>query len=451
MSARRRPLSALLGVAGLLLAGLLLFVIAIASSQGRAGAAVSVAAWVPANGNSDDPYISADGRFVCFDSTASNLVPGDTNGRRDVFVRDRVTGTTERVSVSSGGAQANGHSFCDGISADGRFVLFESIASNLVPGDTNGSWDVFVRDRLTGTTERVSLTPAGAQGEGYSYNGSISADGRFVAFDSEADNFIPPTGNSRDEFVRDRLNGTTVPVDVNSAGKQANGAGWISDISGDGRFIVFSSYASNLVSRDTNRNQDVFVRDQLSGTTERVSVSSAGAQANGSSDLGAISANGRFVAFNSTASNLVRGDTNGTFDVFVHDQLTGKTTRVSISTAGKQGNGSSNAPELSDDGRFVAFDSTASNLVAGDTNGKRDVFVHDRRTGRTERVSVSSAGRQANGKSFLYSISADGRFVAFVSNASNLVPGDKNGTFDVFVRDRVTGKTELISGAQPGH
>jgi len=393
-----------------------------------------------AQGNSGSwiSSISADGRFVAFYSGASNLVPGDTNGVPDIFVRDRLTGTTERVSVSSAGEQGNGWSGGASISADGRFVAFYSWASNLVPGDTNGVPDIFIRDRLTARTERVSVSSAGEQGNGRPGGASISADGRFVAFVSDASNLAPGDTNAwADVFVRERLTDRTERVSVSSSGAQGNSHSGSVSISADGRFVAFDSRATNLVPGDTNGRDDVFVRDRLTGRTERVSVSSAGEQGNSVSYAPSISADGRFVAFASRASNLAPGDTNGYDDVFVRDRLTGTTERISVSSAGAQGNYESWWPCISADGRFVAFHSPASNLAPGDTNGCYDIFVRDRLTGTTERVSVSSSGAQGDGDSCAPSISADGRFVGFVSSASNLVPGDTNGMCDTFVRDRL--------------
>src|SRR5205814_1263965 len=197
--------------------------------------------------------------------------------------------------------------------------------------------------------------------------------------------------------------------------------------SADGRFVAFAAWARNLAPGDTNGFGDVFVHDRGTGVTERLSVDGAGTEANDTIHQPAISADGRFVAFVSAATNLVPGDTNGLSDVFVHDRRTRRTERVSVDSAGTQADGASASPALSADGRFVAFSSSATNLVPGDTNGQADVFVHDRRTGTTERVSVDSAGTGANGWSERPSISADGRFVAFCSYATNLVPRDTNG------------------------
>jgi Tol biopolymer transport system component len=397
-----------------------------------------------AQGNleSDACSISADGRFVAFSSFATNLVGGDTNGWNDIFVHDRQSGATERLSVDSAGGQGNGLSEHPAISADGRYVAFDSGASNLVAGDTNAASDIFLHDRQLGTTERVSVDSAGGQGNGGSVYPVISADGRFVAFESAASNLVATDTNATfDIFVRDRRLGTTERVSLSSGGGQGNSGSGLASISVDGRCVAFRSSSTNLVAGDTNGNDDIFVRDRLLGTTERVSVDTGGSQANGTSAELSISGDGRCVAFLSQASNLVAGDTNGTPDVFVHDRQTGTTERVSVATGGVQTNGASFMPfhfppALSPDGRFVAFDSSAWNLVAGDTNGTPDIFVHDRRSGTTERVSVDSGGAQGNGTSARPAITPDGRFVAFFSNASNLVAGDTNSTWDVFVRDQ---------------
>lgn len=382
--------------------------------------------------------ISSDGRFVAFASDSTNLVPGDTNAQYDVFVRDRLAGTTERVSVDSSGAEANGGSGDDGlaISGDGRFVAFTSRAGNLVPSDTNGFMDVFVRDRLNATTELVSVDSGGVQGDDISHNPSISADGRFVVFTSPATNLVAGDTNGwTDVFVHDRSTGTTERVNVDSAGNQANRWSDRASITADGRFVAFESFANNLILNDTNTANDVFVRDRQGATTSRVSVDSAGKQALSYSYLPTISADGRFVAFASHAANLVSGDTNKSEDEFVHDCQTGTTERVSVDSSGAQGNrdsGYGSLASVSQDGRYVAFVSVATNLVTGDTNAFDDVFVRDRQLGLTRRVSVDSSGAQANDFSESAVLAADGRFVAFHSLASNLVANDTSG-IDTFV------------------
>jgi Tol biopolymer transport system component len=389
-----------------------------------------------ANGPSSAAAISADGRFAAFESDATNLVAGDTNGLTDIFVHDLVARATTRVSVDSLGRQANGPSFNPSISSDGRYVAFESNATNLVTGDTNGLPDIFVRDLLTGKTTRVSVDSLGRQANGPSYSAAISADGRFVAFESDATNLVMgDTNGKRDVFVYDMTTRATTRVSVDSLGRQANGPSSSAAISADGRFVAFESDATNMVTGDTNGKRDVFVHDATTRATTRVSVDSLGRQANGPSLSAAISGDGRFVAFESDATNLVAGDTNGKRDIFAYDMTTRATTRVSVDSLGRQSNGSSFNAASSADGRFVAFESDATNLVPADSLLKRDVFVRDLVLGSTVRASVDSADRQALGPSAGAAISGNGRSVAFESDANNLVPGDTNLTRDVFVHD----------------
>jgi Tol biopolymer transport system component len=325
-----------------------------------------------------DPTISADGRYVAFHSPALRLVPGDTNGRNDVFVHDRQMGVTERVSVDSSGVEGNNDSYYGSISADGRYVAFMSLGSNLVSGDTNGDYDVFIHDRQLGTTERVSVDSGGIQGNLESWFPSVSADGRYVAFMSLASNLVPGDLNGGyDVFLRDRQSGTTERVSV---GAQLGGGGFNAppSISADGRYVAFKSGADDLVPGDTNRYDDIFIRDRQNSTTERMSVDSGGLEANDDSYRLSISADGSSVAFESLASNLVPGDTNGHLDIFVHDRLSGTTERASLAAGGAEGSGQSSNPSISEDGRLVAFSSGAPNLVPGDTNATVDVFLRDR-------------------------------------------------------------------------
>ncbi len=296
-----------------------------AQAQATARVSVGFSGGTQGNGGSFDAAISADGRFVAFGSSATNLVVNDSNARQDIFVHDRTTGQTSRVSVGfSGGTQGNGSSFRPAISADGRFVAFESDATNLVPGDSNARRDVFVHDRTTGETSRVSVGfSGGVQGNNHSSRPAISADGRFVAFESSATNLVPNDSNARlDIFVHDRTTGQTSRVSVGfSGGVQGNGNSFNPAISADGRFVAFGSSATNLVPNDSNASSDIFVHDRETGQTRRVSVSSGGVQGNGGSSLRpALSADGQFVAFDSSATNLVPGDSNARLDIFVRDR-----------------------------------------------------------------------------------------------------------------------------------
>ena len=298
-------------------------------------------------------------------------------------------GPIERVSLHSDGTQANGLSTAPAISADGRYVAFWSDATNLVDGDSNAFRDVFVRDTVAGTTTRVSQQSAGGQStSGGTFVGSfapaISGDGRYVAFDSPATDLVAGDSNAlSDIFVRDTVGDTTTLVSVHSDGTQGAEfpiGSYAPAISADGRYVTFLSEATNLVDDDTNLRVDVFVRDTVAGTTTRVSLHSDGSESTGFQITPpAISGDGRYVAFYTDATNLVTGDSNFAFDVLVRDTVAGTTTRVSVDSAGAQANSGLGVsltipPAISGDGRYVAFDSLATNLVAGDSNGVNDVF-----------------------------------------------------------------------------
>jgi Tol biopolymer transport system component len=416
------------------------------------------------------PEISADGRYVVFASSSSNLVAFDSNGCADIFVRDRLTKTTIRVSVAGSNTQANGSSQGPlAISADGRYVVFCSQATNLVAGDTSGHADVFVRDCVAKTTTRVSIATDGSEGDDHSGSRgiAISADGRYVAFDSDASNLVTgDTNGCSDIFVRDRGTSTTTRVSLASDGSQANdGCSGVS-ISADGRYVAFASTASNLRYGDANGTFDIFVRDRVDHTTACASVSDvSGDIGNDISSNPVISADGRYVAFSSNADNLVNDDDNGMTDTFLRDlKTTGIVTGthlVSVATdvsqlRGAQGNAVSGTLgiSISADGRYVAFNSNASNLVDGDTNSSPDAFVRDTTANTTARVSLSNSGVQGNLGSDAAgqatprgpSISDDGRNVAFISRSSNLVPSDTNNVADIFVRDTRPVQVTEIAG-----
>ncbi len=420
-----------------------------------------------ADDDSARPSISATGRHIAFQSAAVNLVPGDSNGVEDVFVHDRTTGTTVRVSVSSTGEQADANSGRPSISDDGRFVAFFSDAGNLATGDSpvfdaltcpncTGHRDIFVHDRDpdgngiydegNGETIRASVSSGGVPGDGDSTRPSMSGTGRYIAFRSTAGNLVDADSNAvGDVFIRDVDAGTTIRVSVGASGLQGNGKSDRPSISDDGRSVAFYSDADNLVAGDTNMLRDVFVHDLETRVSVRISVGVGGAETDGASSRPAVSADGRHVAFRSDASNLVANDTNGLTDVFVHDrdpdgngvfdEGIGVIELVSVGLTAPA-DGSSSTPALSADGRYVAFHSDAGNLVETDQNLARDVFVYDRQTEIVTRISVCGSGTEGGGDSARPTVSGDARFVGFHSAAENLVAGDSNSVDDVFVRDR---------------
>ncbi|MCC7011901.1 MAG: hypothetical protein IT454_04990 [Planctomycetes bacterium] len=402
---------------------------------------------VDANGasvtNSATPLsISSDGRFVAFNSAATNLVSVDTNGIPDVFVRDLLLGTTERVSVTSSGGQAIGDSSARGsygtaLNADGRYVAFYSYSPNLVSGDTGGFCDVFVHDCATGATERVSVSTSNGSPNNASQYPSISSDGRYVVFQSGATNLVSGDKNNNvDVFLRDRSTNVTKRVSVSTAGKDANGLSSLglgnTAVSADGRYVVFHSSATNLVSGDTNGQYDVFLRDLVANTTQRISLTSTAAQTNGWNGQASISADARYVAFYSYAPNLVPGGaTVPQPQVYVRDRVLGTTACASVSSSGVVSDRAAVVhPAISGDGRFVTFVSNATNLVAGGTTPGYHVFVRDLALGTTTCPTASAAPGTT-----LIDVAIDslGLHIAFDSLATNLVPGDTNGVQDVFV------------------
>ena len=402
-----------------------------------------------ANNPSFDASLSQDGLLVAFDSLASNLVSPDVGGFFDIFMKDRTTGLTEMVSVNSSGVQGNRDSILPFTSPDGRFVVFSSLSNNLVTSDTNGKYDVFLRDRLNGTTERVSIRGAGVQGNDDSFALGVSSDGNIVYFESNATNLISSDTNAAgDVFIRNRALAKTTRVSVDSAGNEGNGFSWFGGMAQDASAVCFYSAATNLIPNDFNAKNDVYLHDLISGITSRVSADPSGNDSNGPSILPRMSSDGRFIVYRSGANNLVANDTNTFLDVFVFDRAAGVNDRVSIDSYGNESNADSmdvpNFPNpdiatygaISTDGQFVIFDSQASNLVDNDTNGLTDVFIHNRYTGLTQRVSVDSTGAESNDVALFGTISNDGSFGAFQSIATNLVTGDTNGVSDVFGHER---------------
>lgn len=378
------------------------------------------------NSGSFIPRLSADGRWVHFVTAADNVVPGEIGSAMDVFLLDRVNGSTLKVSYSAGGGGADGNSFAGDLADDASLVAFDSDATNLATGDTNAQTDTFLRSRITAITERVSISSDGTQGNGESRWPDVSGNNRFVVFESNASNLVAgDTNGTWDVFVRDLATRTTSRVNVAPDGSQANFESHVyggSVISDDGRFVAFSSLATNLVPGGTPGNA-IYVRDRLAATTELIADGGPAT----------ISADGRHVVFSSSFPNIIPGETNSLNHIFVHDRLTQVTQRVSVSSDGSRGNRSSSSFDASGDARFIVFNSNATNLVAGDTNGTMDVFVHDRLSHVTSRVSVACNGDQAASYLGPPTISRDGRYIAFSDNSPAFVPGDTNGVTDIFV------------------
>jgi len=386
-------------------------------------------------GDSDQVSVSGDGRFVTFRSGASNLIAGDTNGVTDVFVRDRFTGSVERVSISTSGVQGDGPSLEPQLSFDGRYVVFASEANNLATDvPLGGSKDIFLHDRMLGTTRTVTRGASGQASSGDCHRPRVSNDGRYVAFEGSATNLTQTNSTGYQVFRRD-MTGGTVLISVALTGSPGAGFSWTGGISGDGRVVSFVSSSPDLVVADTNGQTDCFYRDMQLNLTRRASVSSAGLQGNGNTFNGSsISRNGRWVAFCSSAANLAPGEFAAAYDIFLHDAQALQTYRISINTNGIAGNQSSYDPAVSDDGRFVAFQSFSSNLDPLDTDLQSDVFLRDRTTSTT-RLMSRGAMNGSNDDSFLPAISGDGEVVVFHSESSDLVPQDTNLRTDAFARD----------------
>jgi Tol biopolymer transport system component len=309
--------------------------------------------------------------------------------------------------------------------------------------------------RPRGHTTRVSVSSHGTEAQSPSHDPAITPDGRYVAFTSFAANLAPDTNHLDDVFLHDTLTSETTRVAVSSGGLEAAGGRYGShdpSLSADGRFVAFASDTTNLVPGDTNGNEDVFVHDLATGETTRVSIASDGAQAQGPFGSGypSISADGRVVAFCSHATNFGATDANGRYDVFVHDASTGETSLVSARPDGAAGNDESCYPAISSDGRSVAFVSYADDLLSDDGNFVADVFVRDLVGGTTRRASLVSGGGEVFGQAFGPSISGDGSRVTFISYSSKFVADDVNESADVFVHDMRSLQTVRVSVSASG-
>jgi len=404
---------------------------------------------IEGNHSSKSPAISADGRYVAFQSDTTNLVPNDNNNFTDIFVYDRQTRQIRRISIDGNGTEGDFVSFFPAISSDGHYIAYQSDATNLVENDDNRTTDIFLHELKTGITELISADSNGQQGNSTSSEPAISANGQYIAFYSNATNLVKKdTNRNLDVFVHDRETGETARVSVTSEGLQANGTSFGATISAEGDHIAFSSNATNLVKNDNNETTDIFIHNRQTGETTLVSLGSDGQQGNDASFNVALSADGRYVAFSSRASNLVDNDTNEVEDIFVHDRQTNETVRVSVNTSGQQADGRSFGANLSADGRYIVFNSDANNLVADDNNNSTDVFIHDYQTKQTHRLTLASQSyTYTPASSYAPAITNDGRWVAFESKAWNLVANDLNEVSDIFIYDRAYyASYEIVEG-----
>lgn len=381
---------------------------------------------------SSQPAISVNGRYVAFTSTY--LVSADTTVTDDVYVHDRQTGKTCLGSVASDGMLGNGWSHSPDISGDARYIVFVSVADNLVADDTNGANDVFLHDRQTGQTSRISVNSAGDEVSWDSRTPVISADGRYIAFGSWGDFETGLVTEGYDLFLHDRQTGQVSLVSATYDGSTNLNNANNPFISANGDYTLFWAYGSTFAPGDTNGSADLFLYDRRANELSLVSVNSDGEQGNQDSYAGSVTDDGRYVTFASIANNLVTNDANGFVDIFLHDRQTGDTIRISNGLGGAETNEDSAMPRISADGRYITFSSTASNLVANDINDRDDIFVYDRDTEESSLVSLSTSGVQSNESSFASDVSADGQHIAFQSEADNLVTGDDNGNDDIFVR-----------------
>lgn len=391
---------------------------------------------VGVEGNSDSfaPSISADGQYVVFLSTAGNLVANDTNELKDVFLFDQRSKELSRISAGHDGNEPDGPSSDAHISSDGRFVAFVSEASNLVENDSNGYADVFLYEVESGQVSLVSAAENGTQGDDRSLQPGISGDGRFVSFVSLADNLHDGDSNGvSDVYVYDNDDGQLELVSVDGTGAQANHHSKYAVISDDGRYVVYQSLANNLVNGDDNQMWDVYLRDRQEGVTELISRSLDGGVGSMESQRPSISADGRFVAFESWADDLVAADENYYSDVFVMDRHTGQVELMSVGHDGQQADYVNGGAVISADGRFVAFSSLAGNLVPNDHNQTYDVYMRDRQSNRTQLISINVDGQAGGGTSISPALTAGGSYIVFDSGAADLVANDTNERIDVFV------------------
>jgi hypothetical protein len=392
-------------------------------------------------------YINAGGRYVTFEGWAPNLVAEDREGilRPHIYRHDLLTSETIRVTTRWDGKKSDQGGRGAQQSHDGRFIAFSSGSSDYFPEpDIWRGSDVYVKDMVTGELDKITVTPDGSDGHNGStinlnsaHLGDMSSDGRYVTFSSSMTNLLESSdtnGTFRDVFLRDRNTDRTEIVSINNAGEQGDDGAGTSLVTSDGREVFFESWATNLTEKPINPDGNIYIRDRVAGITELFEPAGTGVLPDGTIMLGAISDDGRYVMFNSDATNLIPYDGNAAWDTFVHDRVTGRNERVSIRNDGGEPDLESYGWEMSSDGRFVTLNSTATNLVDGDKNLRDDAFVYDRVLRSTRRISVADDGSEGNREAYYSSVTTDGSIAAFDSTATNLVEGDTNEEKDIFVR-----------------
>jgi hypothetical protein len=384
--------------------------------------------------------LSADGRYVAFSSKATNLIADDNNSKRDIFVKDRRTGFIERVSISSSGDEGSSDSDNPSISDDGRFVVFESFSA-FISADTNAKIDIYLHDRLNHITQIISKNGA-TESNGHSTRASISATGRYVVFKSEADNLVSGDSNNKtDVFIKDLITDSIERVSVASDDSEANGAVNMSaTVSADGRYVAFRSNSTSLSSVDLNGKPNIFLRDRTAHKTTCISVPYDGTLIDGYTYNPTISDDGSVIVFEARATNLVPDDTNGHNDIFVYSLATQQIKRVTDNSNDEHSYGTS----MSADGRFISYRSGATGIVTDDSNGEYDAFIYDTKNNTTVRVNLNNSDEEATGgTTYNPAISADGSTVGYLSNAKNLVKGNNNNRGDIFVSDNPFKKSNI--------
>jgi Tol biopolymer transport system component len=422
--------------ATLFFASVLLFALGFTFDQRSVTLVSSDSAHLIADGDSHHPVLSGDGHSVAFYTAASNLVPGDENGFDDTFVKNLDTEGLMRVSSDVNGIPADEPSKDPDISADGRFVVFDSTAKNLVPGVTSTVSQVFIKDTSTGEIKPASASIDRIVANAECSGAAISSDGRYVVFASLADNLVPgDTNGMLDVYRTDRETGVILRVSEGPQAQEGNadsGGDSGPAISADGRYVAFTTRATNFSEADTDDQEDIYIKDVLTGQMMLASMNAQGQKGNGNSNFPALSADGSQLVFRSQATNLSPADTDSDSDVFYRDLDQGTLMLVSADAAGQKGNQPSSDPAISADGLVVAFSSDATNLVTGILVQKRNIFVRSLSDDTILLASASEAGTPGDGDSASPSLTSDGQSVAYESLAANLTEA-LTGPYQIYV------------------